>query len=92
MLVKVNSLGTQTVKVTQLDIDDYGSVISIAELELELPQDDSVIETLKSASYAAVFTQDDDIHRTITLAKPLSLEDLNEEKKKCVETASNKRK
>jgi hypothetical protein len=48
------------VKVIQLDIDDYGSLIPIKELELNIPPhggDDSIIQTLKSSSYAAIFTE-----------------------------------
>jgi hypothetical protein len=45
MLVKVNSIYTikNKVKVTQLDIDDYGSVIPLKDLELNIPADESVI-------------------------------------------------
>jgi hypothetical protein len=56
MLVKVNSIDIikKKIKVTQLDIDDYGSVIPLKELELNVSGDDeSVIQTLKNASYAA---------------------------------------
>ncbi len=55
MLVKVNSIDVikKKVKVTQLDIDDYGSVIPLKELELNISADDeSVIQTLKNSSYA----------------------------------------
>ena len=51
MLVKVKSIDTpkNIVKVTQLDIDDYGSVIPLKDLELSIPADDeSVIRTLKN--------------------------------------------
>ncbi|MGC1927330.1 MAG: hypothetical protein WA667_00015 [Candidatus Nitrosopolaris sp.] len=60
MLVKVNSIDTikNKVKVTQLDIDDYGSVIPLKELELNILADDElVIQTLKNASYVAIFTK-----------------------------------
>ena len=45
MLVKVNSIDSikNKVKVTQLDIDDYGSVIPLKELELNIPADDDSI-------------------------------------------------
>lgn len=61
MLVKVDSIDVikNKVKVTQLDIDDYGSVIPLKELELNiLADDDSILQTLKNASYAAIFTED----------------------------------
>jgi hypothetical protein len=57
MLVKVNSIDTikNKVKVTQLDIDDYGSVIPLKELELNISADgESIIQTLKNSSYAAI--------------------------------------
>lgn len=50
MLVKVNSVDIikKKVKVIQLDIDDYGSVIPLKELELNILADnESVIQTLK---------------------------------------------
>ena len=58
MLVKVNGIDSikNKVKVTQLDIDDYGSVIPLKELELNISTDDeSIIQTLKNSSYAAYF-------------------------------------
>lgn len=58
MLVKINDIDTinNKVNVTHLDIDDYDSVISIKELELNIrPYDDSIIQTLKRSPYAAVF-------------------------------------
>ena len=59
MLVKVNGIDTikNKVKVTQLDIDDYGSVIPLKDLELDIPADESVIQTLKNSSHAAIFTE-----------------------------------
>ena len=49
MLVKVNSIDPikNKLKVTQLDIDDYGSVIPLKDLELNIPADESIIQTLK---------------------------------------------
>ncbi|MCD6037809.1 MAG: hypothetical protein K0S67_1697, partial [Nitrososphaeraceae archaeon] len=50
MLVKINNITRNVVKVTQLDIDDYGSIIPLKELELKLPSNDnSIIQTLKSS-------------------------------------------
>ena len=45
MLVKVNSINevNSKVKVTVLDIDDYGSIIPLKELELNTPPNDSSI-------------------------------------------------
>ena len=57
MLVKVNSIDTikNEVKVTLLDIDNYGSVIPLKDLELNIPTDDaSVLQTLKNSSHAVL--------------------------------------
>jgi hypothetical protein len=43
MLVKVNDIRENSVRVTKLDIDDFGSVIPLRELELRLPQDDDFL-------------------------------------------------
>ena len=98
MLVKVNKIDAinNKVNVTQLDIDDYGSVIPVKELELNIPpHDDSIIQTLKSSSYAAIFTEGnntDDSNSTITIASGMTLDDLNKEKSKTIEKDANKNK
>ena len=47
MLVKVNGVSSSKVKVTKLDIDNYGSIIPLKELEINLPtEDDSIIQIL----------------------------------------------
>ena len=46
MLVKVNNIEGNSVRVTKLDIDDFGSVIPLREVNLRLPQEDeSVVQT-----------------------------------------------
>ena len=42
MLVKVNDIDTDknSVEVTQLDIDDYGSIVPLTELELNISADE----------------------------------------------------
>jgi hypothetical protein len=96
MLAKVNGIDTTNnkVNVTQLDIDDYGSVIPIKELELKIPShdDDSIIQTLKSSSYAAIFTEGniDDNDSTITLASGMTIDELNREKSKTVDKVVDK--
>ena len=55
MLVKVNNIDIDKnkVRVSKLDIDDYGSVIALKELELKIPaNDNSIIQTLQNSSYA----------------------------------------
>ena len=60
MLVKVNNIEGNNVRVTKLDIDDFGSVIPLREVNLRLPQEDeSVVQTLRHSVYAILFTVDD---------------------------------
>ena len=60
LLVKVDKIiEGNKIKVVELDIDNYGSVIPLRELELKLPEDDSVIKVLSSTEYAAIFTEGD---------------------------------
>jgi hypothetical protein len=92
MLVKVNGFdfSEHIVKVIQLDIDNYGSIIPVKELELRLPpNDDSVLLTLKNSTYAAVFTgTDDDDSTTIILASSITNDELNEEKRRTIHAAN----
>ena len=95
MLVKINNITGNIVKVTRLDIDDYGSIIPIKELELKLlSNDNSIIQTLKSSSYAAIFTEgnnnNDDNSNTIILASSITNDELNEEKIKTINTVNKK--
>ena len=58
MLVKINNIdiSKSKIKVTKLDIDDYGSIIPLKELELNLSQDDdSILKILINSSYAGLF-------------------------------------
>ena len=96
MLVKVNSIDIDKnkVKVSKLDIDDYGSVIALKELELKIPaNDNSIIQTLEYSSYAAIFTQGDtdDDNSTIILANGITIDELNKEKSKTVDKIVNKK-
>ena len=92
MLVKVDKIiEGNKIKVVELDIDNYGSVIPLRELELKLPEDDSVIEVLSSTEYAAIFTEDEiDEGSTIILANSVSLDELNEEKKRAIDAMNKK--
>jgi hypothetical protein len=96
MLVKVNNIeaSKNKVKVTKLDIDDYGSIIPLKDLELKLPQDDnSIIRILENSSYAAVFTEGniDDNNSTIVLANAMTIDELNKEKSKTIDAAESKK-
>lgn len=93
LLVKVDKIiEGNKIKVVELDIDNYGSVIPLRELELKLPEDDSVIKVLSSTQYAAIFTEDDNDESddTIILANSVSLDELNEEKKRAIDTMNKK--
>lgn len=96
MLVKINWINESEnkVNVTKLDIDDYGSIIPVQELELILPlQDDSIIQVLKNSSHAAVFTEGDvqDNNSIIISASGMTNEDLNREKQKTIDSIRNKK-
>lgn len=96
MLVKVNSIHDENkmINVTRLDIDDYGSVVPLEELELQLPpNNNSIIETLKNSQYAVLSIQEDfeQNGKIITSAETMTLDELNNEKQKTIEVASDKR-
>jgi hypothetical protein len=94
MLVKINNISGNSVRVTKLDIDDFGSVIPVRELDLKLPQDDdSISQTLRHSVYAILFTNDDDSEddgSTIILARSMTTEELNEEKERTVRAVQGK--
>lgn len=93
LLVKVDKIiEGNKIKVVELDIDNYGSVIPLRELELKLPEDDSVIKVLSSTEYAAIFTEgdNDEDGDIIFLANSVSLDELNEEKKRAIDTMNKK--
>lgn len=95
MLVKINDTSGNNVKVTKLDIDDFGSVIPLRELDLKLPQDDdSISQTLRHSSFAILFTKEDseDDGSTIILAKGVTTEELNKEKERTVQAVQDKEK
>jgi hypothetical protein len=95
LLVKVNSVneGEHKAKVTMLDIDDYGSIVPLDELELKLPlNDSSIIHILESSPYAAIFTEGNFINKdaTIILANGITVDELNMEKNKTIERKKNR--
>ena len=100
MLVKITKVDSKKVNVIQLDIDDYGSVIPLRELELTLPAvgvDDSVYKILKNAEYAALFTRQDYNNEkkiknaVVILANPITLDVLNSEKNRVIVDSSKKK-
>ncbi len=95
MLVKVNGIhnNNKMANITRLDIDDYGSVIPLEELELQLPtNDNSVIEILKNSQYAVLTIEEslEENGNIITSAKTMTLDELNREKQKTIEVAADK--
>ena len=95
MLVKVNGINSndKMINVTRLDIDDYGSVIPLEELKLQLPSNDnSVIEILKNSQYAVLSVQEglEKNGNTITSAETMTRDELNKEKQKTIELAADK--
>ena len=96
MLVEVNDidLDKNKVRVSKLDIDDYGSIIPLKDIELKIPaNENSIIQTLKDSSYAAIFTDCniDDNNSTIILANGITIDELNKEKRKTIDNVANKK-
>src|ERR687892_2938107 len=96
MLVKINRIYNEDkmINVTRLDIDDYGSVIPLEEVELQLPHDNSsVIEILKNSQYAVLSIQEDSKRNSniVTSAEIMTLDELDKEKQKTIEAAADKR-
>lgn len=94
MLVKVNKIdeAMRTIKVTLLDIDEFGSVIPMRNLNLKvLPGDSFVIELLKASSHAIIFTQDFSNRNNSVVISAISLTDdeLNDEKEKIIKKANH---
>ena len=97
MLAKINHVDNdrKKVKVTRLDIDDFGSIIPLDELELNVsPDDDSLIHILNNSSYAAIFTGHDvgdSNNNNIILANGITIDELNKEKSNIIDKVANKR-
>jgi len=94
MLVKVNSINKQEHKatVTLLDVDDLGSVIPIKNLRLRiLPNDESLLQSLKSSSHAIIFTEgfNDEDDSTIISVMNLTDDELNYEKENMIKAAND---
>src|SRR5690348_18432206 len=93
MLARINRIadGNKTVMVTKLDIDDLGSIVVVRDLELSLPpDDDSIVQILRSSTYAAIFTDDmnEENGSTVILANGITVEALNIDKDKTVARAN----
>ncbi len=93
MLARINRISDENknVIITKLDIDNFGSVLPVRELELKLPtDDDSVVQILRKSTYAAIFTADDDEKNgsTIILANSITVEELNRDKEQTIARAN----
>jgi hypothetical protein len=104
MLAKITSFTKNMVRVTQLDIDEYGSIIPVGEVELLFsPHNANLYELLKNSTYAAIFTEKDLYNKesgnslldgklnNIILVIPMTLDELNDEKKKVLESTERSR-
>jgi hypothetical protein len=95
MLVKVNRINDEgkVISVTKLDIDDYGSVIPLEELELKLPLNEDVAEVLRNSQYAVLSVQGnmDEDGSTIITAETMTLDELNREKQNTVDVVEKKK-
>ena len=96
MLVKINSIDIEEkkVRVTLVDIDDFGSIIPLKDLKLRIrPHDDSIIKILANSPYAALFTENnsDDNNSIIILANGLTKEEINREKTKTIDCAEHQK-
>jgi hypothetical protein len=97
MLVKINKYTKSNVNVTELDIDEFGSIIPLRDLELIIfEHSNSLYELITQSSYAAIFTNKD-LKRTkedefgedsniILLVNPITIEELNKEKERIIES------
>jgi hypothetical protein len=104
MLAKITSFTENMVRVIQLDIDEYGSIIPVGEVELLFSSHNvNLYELLKNSTYAAIFTEKDldnkasgnslldDKLNNIILVIPITLDELNDEKKRVLESAERSR-
>lgn len=96
MLVKINGIDIEEkkVRVTLVDIDDFGSIIPLKDLKLRIrPHDASIIKILENSQYAALFTEDDSVDNNsiIILANGLTTDEINREKSKTIDRAQHQK-
>lgn len=97
MLVKINRINEaeNKVNVTLLDIDDLGSVVPVKEFDLNmLPNDESIVNILKTSVHAIIFTADFNNENNSTIISAINLTDdeLNQEKDKMIKSTNDKNK
>jgi hypothetical protein len=101
MLAKITSYTKNIVRGTELDIDEYGSIIPLGEFELTFSTDNrDIYELIKNSTYAAIFTKKDvnnkrslishidEKSNNILLVIPMTLDELNDEKKNVIESST----
>ena len=100
MLVKINKYTKTHVNVTELDIDEFGTIIPIKDLELKIMEhNNNLYNLITQSSYAAIFTKkdlnakdlndhthDDKNSNIILLVNPITIDELNSEKNKVIES------
>ena len=100
MLVKINKYTKTHVNVTELDIDEFGTIIPIKDLELKIMEhNNNLYNLITQSSYAAIFTKkdlnakdlkdhthDDENSNIILLVNPITIDELNNEKNKVIES------
>ena len=96
MLVKINGIDIEEkkVRVTLVDIDDFGSIIPLKDLKLRIhPHDASIIKILENSQYAALFTEDNSVDNNsiIILANGLTTDEINREKSKTIDRAGHQK-
>ena len=101
MLAKITSYTKNIVRGTELDIDEYGSIIPLGEFELTFSTDNlDIYELIKNSTYAAIFTKKDvnnpgrlishidEKSNNILLVIPMTLDELNDEKNNVIESST----
>ena len=105
MLVKINKYTKYKVNVTELDIDEFGTIIPIRDLELKiLEHNNTLYDLITQSSYAAIFTKKDlngtdlkdqfhdENSNIILLVNPITIDELNNEKKRIIESTDKAKK
>ena len=101
MLAKITSYTKNIVRGTELDIDEYGTIIPLGDFELTFSTNNcNIDELIKNSAYAAIFTKKDvnnkgslishidDKSNNILLVIPMTLDELNDEKKNVIESST----
>ena len=101
MLAKITSYTKNIVRGTELDIDEYGTIIPLGDFELPFSTNNSdIYELIKNSAYAAIFTKQDvnnegslishldEKANNVIMVIPMTRDELNDEKKKVIESST----